>query len=95
VPLLKYVLALAGQTVCRTGDTITVDGATVGRASTSDWRGRKLPIWQGCPVLAAGCVFLRLSYEHAVRTLVDASYFGPFATSAVVGRAVPLWIPRH
>jgi len=56
-PLLKHILALAGETVCRTGDTITVDRATVGRALASDWRGRNLPIWQGCQVLAADMSF--------------------------------------
>lgn len=92
VPLLKHILALAGQTVCRTGDMITVDGATVGRALASDWRGRNLPIWQGCQLLAAGRVFLmNLQSEHSL----DGRYFGPIAASAVVGRAVPLWIPRH
>jgi conjugative transfer signal peptidase TraF len=92
VPLLKHILALAGQTVCRTGDTITVDAATVGRALADDWRGRNLPVWQGCQVLAAGRVFLmNVQSEHSL----DGRYFGPLATSAVVGRAVPLWIPRH
>jgi conjugative transfer signal peptidase TraF len=92
VPLLKHILALAGQTVCRTGDTITVDGAKVGRALASDWLGRELPIWQGCQVLAAGGVFLmNVRSEHSL----DGRYFGPLAASAVVGRAVPLWIPRH
>ena len=32
VPLLKHVAALPGQTVCRTGATITVDGIAVGIA---------------------------------------------------------------
>jgi conjugative transfer signal peptidase TraF len=92
VPLLKHILALAGQTVCRTGNTVTVDGATVGRALAGDWRGRKLPIWQGCQLLAAGRVFLmNVQSEHSL----DGRYFGPLATSAIVGRAVPLWIPRH
>ena len=92
VPLLKQILALAGQTVCRTGDTITVDGATVGRALASDWRGQNLPIWQGCKALSAGSVFLmNVQSEHSL----DGRYFGPLATSAVVGRAAPLWIPRH
>ena len=92
VPLLKHILALAGHTVCRTGDTITIDGATVGRALASDWRGRKLPIWQGCQALSAGTVFLM--NEQSAHSL-DGRYFGPVATSAIVGRAVPLWIPRH
>ena len=92
VPLLKHILALAGQTVCRTGDTITVDGANVGRVLASDWLGRELPRWQGCQVLAAGRIFLmNVQSEHSL----DGRYFGPLATSAVLGRAVPLWIPQH
>jgi conjugative transfer signal peptidase TraF len=92
VPLLKHILALAGQTVCRTGDTITVDRTSVGRALASDWRGRKLPVWQGCQVLAAGHVFLmNMQSAHSL----DGRYFGPLAASAVVGRAIPLWTPRH
>lgn len=92
VPLLKHILALAGHTVCRTDDMITIDGATVGRALASDWRGRKLPIWQGCQALSAGTVFLM--NEQSAHSL-DGRYFGPLATSAVIGRAVPLWIPRR
>ena len=92
VPLLKHILALAGHTVCRIGDTITIDGATVGRALAGDWRGRKLPIWQGCQILATGRVFLM--NEQSAHSL-DGRYFGPLATSAVIGLAVPLWIPRR
>jgi conjugative transfer signal peptidase TraF len=92
VPLLKHILALAGHTVCRAGDTITVDGETVGRALASDWRGRELPTWQGCQALSADTVFLM--NEQSAHSL-DGRYFGPLATSAIVGRAVPLWIPRH
>lgn len=92
VPLLKHILALAGQNVCRTGDTITVDGATVGQALASDWRGRNLPVWQGCQALSAGSVFLmNLQSEHSL----DGRYFGPLSTSVVIARAVPLWIRRH
>jgi conjugative transfer signal peptidase TraF len=92
VPLLKHILALAGHTVCRAGDTITVDGETVGRALASDWRGRELPTWQGCQALSADTVFLM--NEQSAHSL-DGRYFGPLTTSAIVGRAVPLWIPRH
>jgi conjugative transfer signal peptidase TraF len=92
VPLLKYVRALAGQTVCRTGDRITVDGTAAGRALASDWRGRNLPLWHGCQALSAGTVFLM--NEQSTHSL-DGRYFGPIATTAIVGRAVPLWIPPH
>ena len=36
VPLVKHVIALPGQTVCRTGRAITVDGITVGEALDID-----------------------------------------------------------
>ena len=58
VPMLKRVLALPGQTVCRNGLTITVDGIGLGEALDRDRRGRPLPIWQGCLVVARDDVFL-------------------------------------
>ena len=50
VPMLKRVLALSGQTVCRNGLTIAVDGIDVGEAHERDGRGRPLPVWHGCRV---------------------------------------------
>src|SRR5690606_31804873 len=52
VPLLKRVLGLPGQRVCRIGRTITVDGIEMGEALERDSRGRDLPVWQGCRVIA-------------------------------------------
>ena len=40
VPLLKRVMALPGQTVCRSGDAITVDAVDVGAAHDRDHLGR-------------------------------------------------------
>jgi conjugative transfer signal peptidase TraF len=88
IPLLKHVAALPGQTVCRTGDTITIDGATVGAALDQDHLGRSLPVWQGCRVIAAGEVFLM--NRQSVASL-DSRYFGPLPTTAIVGRAEPIW----
>lgn len=89
---MKHILALAGQTVCRTGQTITVDDVAVGRALTRDWRGRSLPIWQGCQVLPNGAVFLmNPRSDHSL----DGRYFGPIATTAIPGRVDPLWIFSH
>ncbi len=45
IPLLKHIAALPGQTVCRTGDTISIDGITVGAALDQDHLGRSLPVW--------------------------------------------------
>ena len=88
VPMLKRVLALPGQTVCRQGLTIAVDGIDVGQAQERDRRGRPLPVWQGCRVIADGDVFV-MNWQSA--DSLDGRYFGPLPASAVIGRAVPLW----
>jgi conjugative transfer signal peptidase TraF len=88
VPMLKRVLALPGQTVCRDGLTIAVDGINVGQAYERDGRGRPLPVWQGCRVIADGDVFV-MNWQSA--DSLDSRYFGPLPTSAVIGRAVPVW----
>jgi type IV secretory pathway protease TraF len=43
IPMLKRVLALPGQTVCRGNLTITVDKIEVGKARERDSGGRPLP----------------------------------------------------
>jgi conjugative transfer signal peptidase TraF len=88
IPMLKRVLALTGQTVCRDHLTITVDNISVGEARERDSRNRPLPIWQGCRVVADGEVFL-MNWQSA--DSLDGRYFGVLPTSAIIGRAEPLW----
>jgi conjugative transfer signal peptidase TraF len=88
VPLLKHVMALPGQTVCRDGTTVTVDHVAVGVAHERDHRGRPLPRWSGCHTLGPSEVFLM---NPAVPDSLDGRYFGPLPTTAIVARAVPLW----
>jgi conjugative transfer signal peptidase TraF len=88
VPLLKRILAVPGQSVCRHKLSISVDGVEVGTAHESDRRGRPLPDWQGCRTIADGEVFLMNWAEPAS---LDSRYFGPIPTSAIIGRADPLW----
>ena len=88
VPMLKRVLALPGQTVCRNGLTITVDGIEVGDAQERDGRGRPLPVWHGCRVIADGDVFV-MNWQSP--DSLDGRYFGPLPASAVIGKAVPIW----
>jgi conjugative transfer signal peptidase TraF len=88
VLLLKHITALPGQTVCRTGDVITVDGITAGDAHDSDHLGRPLPRWNGCRTLQPGQVFLM---NPAVPDSLDGRYFGPFPATSIVARAVPIW----
>ncbi|NTG25908.1 conjugative transfer signal peptidase TraF [Agrobacterium rhizogenes] len=88
VPLLKRVVGLPGQRVCRTGRAITVDGVDMGDALDRDRIGRALPVWQGCRVIADGQLFL-MNWD--VPDSLDGRYFGPIPASSVVGRALPLW----
>ena len=92
VPMLKRVLALPGQTVCRNGLAIAVNGIVVGQAHERDGRGRPLPSWQGCRVIADGDVFV-MNWQSTES--LDSRYFGPLPASAVIGRAVPVWIDEE
>lgn len=88
VPLLKRVMALPGQRVCRTGTAITVDDVPLGDARDRDRLGRALPIWQGCRRLVAGELFLM---NPDAPDSLDGRYFGPLTDTAVIGRASPVW----
>ena len=88
IPMLTRVLALPGQTVCRDNLAITIDKIEMGEARERDSRGRPLPVWQGCHVITAGEVFL-MNWQSA--DSLDGRYFGVLPTTAIVGRAEPLW----
>ena len=86
--LVKPVAAVAGQRVCRTGATVTIDDAKVATALDADRAGRPLPEWAGCRDLPKGAIFL---LAPAAPASFDGRYFGPVATGTIVGRAVPRW----
>lgn len=92
VPLLKHVIGLPGQRVCRIGRTITVDGIVMGEALERDSHGRDLPVWQGCRVIGDGQLFLM---NRGVPDSLDGRYFGPLPANSAIGRAVPLWTDEH
>jgi len=92
LPMLKRVLALPGQTVCRHGLTIAVDGIDVGQAQERDGRGRPLPVWHGCRAIADGDVFV-MNWRSA--DSLDSRYFGPLPASAVIGKAIPIWTDKE
>jgi Signal peptidase, peptidase S26 len=87
VPLLKPILALDGQTVCRVGPLITVDGREMGIAHDKDHSGRPLPFWQGCRVIGHSEIFLMNPHEPAS---LDGRYFGPLPIASIAGLAEPL-----
>ncbi len=86
--MLKRVLALPGQKVCRSGRTISVDAIDVGEARERDSRGRPLPVWHGCRVVGEDELFLM---NWQTEDSLDGRYFGPIAASSVTGRAFPVW----
>ena len=92
VPLLKHILALPGQTICRSDRTITVDGVPVGEALDRDHLRRPLAVWHGCRVVAGGDVFLM---NRQSGDSLDGRYCGPLPTISIVGRAVPLWTDQE
>jgi len=88
VPLLKRILALPGQTVCRIDRSVTVDGKVMGEALDRDHLGRCLPTWRGCQRIPDGEVFL-MNWQS--EDSLDGRYFGPLPAITIVGRADPLW----
>lgn len=91
VPLLKHILALSGQIVCRVGRTVIVDGRVVGQALDTDRVGRSLPVWWGCRTLAKDEVFFM---NAPSRSSFDGRYFGPLPASTIVGHADPVWLQK-
>lgn len=88
MPMLKRVLALPGQTVCRHGFEIKAFGSIVGSARERDSAGRQMPIWQGCRRIADDELFL-MNFD--VADSVDGRYFGPLRRASVIGHALPIW----
>ncbi len=88
VPLLKEIAAISGQTVCRWGTVVRIDGRIVGTARLLDRRRRPLPAWEGCRTLVRGEVFVM---NLRAPDSFDGRYFGITAREAVIGRAVPVW----
>jgi conjugative transfer signal peptidase TraF len=85
--LLKPIVAVAGDRVCRIGIRVTVNGGAVARAQKFDGGGRAMPRWQGCRKLRAGQSFVLAARPDSF----DGRYFGPLMFDTIVGRAEPLW----
>jgi conjugative transfer signal peptidase TraF len=88
MPMMKRILALPGETVCRYGLDIIAYRSTIGHARNHDSAGRKMPVWQGCRRIGDDELFL-MNFD--VPDSVDGRYFGPFPRASVIGRAFPVW----
>jgi conjugative transfer signal peptidase TraF len=79
-PLLKRVVAIAGEPVCRRDAELNWRGGAV-RALTRDRRGARLPAWSSCRPLADD----ELLILGDTPTSFDSRYFGPVRRAAVKG----------
>ncbi|MGD9921606.1 MAG: S26 family signal peptidase [Pseudorhodoplanes sp.] len=88
MPMMKRVLALPGETVCRHGLDIIAYRSKIGHARERDKAGREMPVWQGCRRIGDEELFL-MNFD--VPDSVDGRYFGPFPRASIIGRAQPVW----
>ena len=89
VPLVKRVVGLNGDRICRVGIEIFLDGAVVATAKERDGLGRHMPDWHGCHILSEQTVFLLQDHPQSF----DSRYFGPVDRRLIIGRATPLRLP--
>lgn len=84
--LIKRVVAVDGDSVCRSDGTILVNDEVIAQAKSNDSTGEPLPSWQGCTSLNEGQVFLLGDTAGSY----DGRYFGVTRASEIIGRAHPL-----
>lgn len=85
--LLKPVVGLAGDVICRGGDGVfSVNGRVLGRVAAAA-EGRALPAWQGCRRLGPDELAV---FSDRIPDSLDSRLYGPVAAAdAHVYR--PLW----
>jgi len=79
--LLKPVAARNGDTVCRFGRFVFINGRLRALALRHDQMKRNLPAWGGCLKLDNGQIFVLSKHKDSF----DSRYFGPIADRNVVG----------
>ncbi|MBX9587822.1 MAG: S26 family signal peptidase [Hyphomonadaceae bacterium] len=85
--LIKFIIGVTGDRVCRFGGRVFVNGAVRARAFSRDRRHRHMPVWQGCYRLASGQVFVLAEDPDSF----DSRYFGPLSDHHIIGRGVRVW----
>ncbi|WP_294251295.1 S26 family signal peptidase [uncultured Sphingomonas sp.] len=88
VPLVKQVVAVAGDQVCAVGAHVRVNGRPIVERRSTDAAGHPLPWWHGCIRLRQGQFFLLMPGNAAS---FDGRYFGPIEGAQLVGKATLLW----
>lgn len=86
-PLLKQIVAVSGDEICRINGAVSVNGSIVGKAKDIDSQGRSLPVWKGCRVLTEAEVFLMSPHPGSL----DGRYFGATDISDLDRVAALIW----
>jgi conjugative transfer signal peptidase TraF len=92
VPLLKPVVAVAGDVVALAADGIRVNGRLLPKTAPlfRDGAGRSLHPWPfGSYVVEKGTVWVASTYN---RGSYDSRYMGPIRISQIRARLRPLWL---
>ncbi len=89
-PLVKQIVALPGDEICREDETILINQTVVAEALVEASGGLELPRWHGCHVLESGEVFLLNDHPRSL----DGRYFGVMKEGDLDGMAAVLWKKR-
>lgn len=81
--LIKRVVAVGGDSVCRHDGMVLVNDEVIAQAQWNDSTGKPLPSWQGCTSLNERQVFLLGDTAGSY----DGRYFGVTRASEIIGRA--------
>ncbi|MFT3722133.1 MAG: S26 family signal peptidase [Hyphomonadaceae bacterium] len=84
--LLKPLAVLSGETICRAGAIVTLEGHPVAKALEPRNGDQRLPSWSGCRRLGANEVAILSAHPRSL----DSRYFGPVPMSDVIGLARPV-----
>ncbi len=87
VPLMKRVVAYAGDEVCALGQEIFVNGRWTAERRLSDGQGRAMPKWSGCVRLHGRQLFLLMDNPASF----DGRYLGVTEGRDIIGKARLLW----
>ncbi|SEI55137.1 conjugative transfer signal peptidase TraF [Sphingobium sp. AP50] len=87
VPLVKRVVAEAGDEICALGDQVFVNGRPAARRRVADGAGRAMPTWHGCRTLRGQQLLLLMDSPDSF----DGRYFGVTEGNELIGKAQLLW----
>lgn len=87
VPLVKRVVAEAGDEICALGDQVFVNGRPAARRRLADGAGRAMPMWHGCRTLRGRQLLLLMDSPDSF----DGRYFGVTEGTDLIGKARLLW----